>query len=172
MMTRIKDTISRLLKKSKGPFQESKLPIFFPATVTYDSETDIIRFPKEELGHISDHFLFKEFACKCSYPSCKEQIIKKELIDKLEETRKATGLAIIVTSAYRCSEYQEELRERGFETSKGPSTHSLGMAVDIKQSNMNTLLGECSKRFLAIGVARSFLHVDLRKDKKRRWTYA
>ena len=138
----------------------------------YDKQTGMLNWTKGQKGNISLHFTFKEIECKCTFPSCKFNKISKELIDKIEEIRIATNAPLYITSAYRCEEYQNVLRDGGLRTSVGPSTHSLGLAVDIKQTHMNTLVAEADKRFAAIGIAKSFIHVDMRTDKRRRWTYA
>jgi len=121
---------------------------------------------------LSAHFKSSEFACHCT--KCGVQKVSKVLVDHLEQVRVEFGTPIQINSGYRCSEYQDELRRQGYETAKGISTHQMGQAADIRPVDlhqMNDLLTVVKKHFMAIGVARSFLHVDERRDKERRWAY-
>jgi zinc D-Ala-D-Ala carboxypeptidase len=120
---------------------------------------------------ISSHFRSSEFECDCSY-ACGEQRVAKLLIDKLERIREHIGQPLIITSGYRCSRHQAELRSLGFQTAKTTSQHELGKAADVRCAHLTTLYPLCEKEFKAIGMAKTFLHLDLRDDKVRRWTYA
>lgn len=126
---------------------------------------------KGEKEILSPNFNTIEFECSCNYPECKEQRINIELISKLTNIRSKLQLPIKVTSAYRCGKKQEDLRKQGFETTKGISQHQLGNAVDINCTNMPLLEQLCDSEFLAMGIAKSFIHVDMRSDYKRRWKY-
>lgn len=120
------------------------------------------------------YFNSKEFTCKCTFSTCVEQRINRKLIDDLISLRKMIGEPLIVTSGYRCTRYQEKIRNEGVSTVVAKkSTHELGDAADIKASRMNiaTLVSFASKVFKAIGTANTFIHVDLRDDKTRRWIY-
>jgi zinc D-Ala-D-Ala carboxypeptidase len=119
---------------------------------------------------ISQHFNSKEFTCSCGV--CSMQKVERELIKRLEEVRAIYGKPIKVTSGFRCERYQEALRAQGLQTAVGKSTHSEGRAADITGDDLVALELACTKMFKAIGVAKTFLHVDLRDDKVRRWTYA
>jgi uncharacterized protein YcbK (DUF882 family) len=121
---------------------------------------------------LSPHFHSKEFTCHCANKECVQQKVSKKLVEKLEAVRVSSGLSITVTSGYRCRAHQQSLKESGLQTAAGISTHELGHAADIRAINLKVLQYEVSKQFLAIGVASTFLHVDLRDDKKRRWFYA
>lgn len=134
-------------------------------------ENGFILFDKKEKKSLSKHFSTSEFACHCSFESCVEQKIASDLINELENVREALGKPITVTSGYRCHERQEELRKKGKETSAGISTHEQGRAADITAKDIAALDVACTKEFDAVGVAATFIHVDLRDDKKRRWTY-
>lgn len=119
-------------------------------------------------GQITAHFGRTEFECPCG---CPDQKIAVNLVAKLEEVRAALGEPIRVTSGYRCRAYQEDLARRGYETAKGISQHELGNAADITTDAMASLQALVVKRFKAVGVARTFIHVDLREDTTRRWFY-
>jgi zinc D-Ala-D-Ala carboxypeptidase len=125
----------------------------------------------------SPFFQLREFECLCLRKDCLEQRISVELLSRLTKLRRAYGAPVVVTSAYRCKRHQTELRDKGLQTAKGISTHELGDAADIQPFTaysallMGSLLMEAEKLFKAVGVAKSFLHVDLRDDKERRWRY-
>lgn len=123
------------------------------------------------LLQLSPHFKAVEFECFCSSPKCTEQRINAQLVERLEAMRMTLGKRITITDGFRCAGAQRELRDRGFPTANGVSTHELGDAADIKASQITPLLELASKRFKAIGIARTWLHVDMRDDKKRRWFY-
>lgn len=130
----------------------------------------LITWSRGRVQPVSQHFSTKEFTCKCGV--CSMQKIEGELIKRLEEVRELYGRPIQVTSGYRCERYQEALRKQGLQTSTGPSTHQEGRAADITGEDLDELELACTKVFKAIGVAKTFLHVDLRDDKRRAWTYA
>lgn len=137
--------------------------------LTYDPITDFYTWPTHFKDSITPHFGTYEF--HSNDPACKTQRIRGELLERLERVRTAIGATIMVRSGFRTAEDQERLKRLGYETSKGISQHELGAAADICADDMETLLRECEKEFMAIGVAKSFIHVDLRDDKIRRWDY-
>jgi len=139
-------------------------------TLKYDKLVDYYTWKSGEKPEpLSQFFSTHEFESKDK--NCFINFIRGELVNKLTAVREELKLPIIVTSGYRTAEDQRRLRKLGLETSKGTSTHELGEAADIACSDMGLLLEICSKHFKAIGISRSFLHVDLRQDKVRRWKY-
>lgn len=119
--------------------------------------------------NLSPHFTSREFECPCG---CIDQKISVQLIDDLEVVRaQLYNKPITVTAGFRCHSYQLDLGKRGYETAKGISQHELGNAADIKGSDMTALEAAVRRVFLAVGVAKSFIHVDLRDDKPRFWSY-
>lgn len=127
---------------------------------------------KGEIHSLSPYFSTKEFACHCNFPACKKQRVSKTLIVRLDLLRKEAKQPLVVTSAYRCMEHQAFLRSSGIKTAIKQSTHELGHAADVisKDGNIPALLLLAEKHFDSIGVAKSFLHLDLRNG-KRRWDY-
>jgi hypothetical protein len=122
---------------------------------------------------ISKHFSTKEMTCRCSFPECKEQRISKDLIQRIEKIREEIAQPLIVTSAYRCTPYQQFLRSHGVNTVvASKSQHELGNAVDVvpKDRKMAGFEDVCAKQFESIGLAKDFLHLDTRPGKKR-WNY-
>ena len=124
-------------------------------------------------GKLSTHFSKREFECSCGI--CAEQQISLELVDRLEKVRLTVGLPLIITSAYRCARKQTQLRSQGLETSSGKSSHEEGQAADVVCSDMKKLELACLSLFDNVGIASSFIHVDVRARKsdgsKRIWTY-
>lgn len=120
------------------------------------------------------HFALKEFECPCRHDSCVTQLIQAELLFSLEQVRVEYGKPIRITSGYRCAAYQADLKARGYETAKGRSPHEDGAGADIQPVDMLevALLEQIVlKYFKAVGTGRTFLHVDTRADKVRRWSY-
>jgi zinc D-Ala-D-Ala carboxypeptidase len=129
-------------------------------------------YPKNSSFRLSEHFTAREFDCPCKDPKCTETFVSQELVDKLEKLRKLTG-PLTVTSGYRCRYYQEDLERRGYETAKN-SQHLLGKAADVTTKKMGGAALEGIARmcgFKAVGVGKTFIHVDLRSDKDRVWSY-
>lgn len=137
----------------------------------YDTDKNAYVFDKDEKSKINDYFNTSEFRCPCKNDSCKVQTINKLLIDQLTEVRIEYNQPINCNSGYRCHAHQLELAANGKETATGISQHELGKAADIRGNDMAVLQSLCEKKFKALGVARSFLHVDTRSDRIRRWSY-
>lgn len=128
---------------------------------------------KGEVFQISTHFSTKELSCQCTHSDCIEQRISESLIDKLEMIRLDIAEPLIITSAYRCTKHQEDIRNSGVSTVVAKkSTHELGDAVDCRpKSGMRPGFEiTCSQEFTSIGRATNFLHLDLRSG-YRRWNY-
>lgn len=120
---------------------------------------------------IAPFFNCKEFSCHCSNSSCVSQRISVDLLNRLVNIRMQLGSPLVINSAYRCHEYQKQLAAQGFETAKGVSQHELGNAVDVRAKDMTTLNRLLAREFKALGKANTFIHVDTRNDKQRRWSY-
>lgn len=120
---------------------------------------------------ISKHFNSNEFSDGMS----EYTLIDLDLIDILEKIREKTKCPIKITSGYRSPEKQDDLRSKGYETASGISTHQVGAAVDIYTGKhtgeeLEEIARSCGVK--AVGVGKSFIHIDLRSDKVRRWTYS
>lgn len=129
---------------------------------------------KSEKSPINKYFNTEEFSCQCKNKECVEQKISIELIKDLTELREELGKPITITSGFRCSAHQKEVSESGVSTVVAKkSQHEEGEAADCKFTGYTVaqVLPYAEKRFKAIGVAKTFLHLDTRKDKIRRWTY-
>jgi zinc D-Ala-D-Ala carboxypeptidase len=120
---------------------------------------------------LSQHFMASEFECPCHNKNCDEQKISMDLVAKLEAIRQKHGKPITITSGYRCETHQKDLAEAGYQTAK-LSQHLLGNAADITSRDLYELIPLCDEAFEALGIGKTFLHVDTRLDKLRRWTYS
>lgn len=121
---------------------------------------------------LSTHFKAGEFECPCSSCNGKEQRISVELVEDLEWLRTRLGQPIRITSGYRCERYQLHLGEIGYPTAL-KSQHPLGEAVDVTtfSAHLERLYELAKERFMAIGKALTWLHLDERRDKVRQWKY-
>lgn len=130
------------------------------------------RYIKHQNEKVSTHFDSTEFDCQCYREDCKTTWIDLELLDKLERIRGITGKSVYILSGYRCQAHQNSMIQRGL-TLTQHSQHVLGKAADIKVKVPLEELIEAAEQvgFLAIGTAKSWIHVDLRVGRVRRWTY-
>lgn len=107
-------------------------------------------------GRLSEHFIAKEFSCKC----CGRVLVDPELIERLEKARRIYGKPMRVTSGYRCPTHNKAVG--GAEHSQ----HCQGKAVDIQVTDghlrflmIKALLDAGFKR---LGVYRQgWVHVDV-----------
>ena len=123
---------------------------------------------------LNSWFKTNEFSCQCKHKECIDQKISIELINRLTDIREEVKSPMRIHSGLRCSAHQEDIRKSGVSTVVAKkSTHELGNAADISVSKLITaeLVNVAAKKFFSIGIALNFIHVDLRDDCKRRWTY-
>ena len=125
---------------------------------------EVERFIKEKE---IKHFVAREFVCR----HCGSVVIESRLIEVLEKLRLYLGKPVIITSAYRCEEYNRAIG--GVEN----SAHVRGYAIDVKVIDsftrfeaVNFLLSAGIKR---IGIAEDFVHFDIDPEKPspRIWVY-
>jgi len=95
----------------------------------------------------------------------------KTFLLRLDEARERAGIPFVINSAYRTPEHNAKIG------GKPNSSHLKGLAVDISVTNsrqrfivLNALL---EVGFTRIGIADTFLHVDLDNGKSKEviWTY-
>jgi uncharacterized protein YcbK (DUF882 family) len=130
------------------------------------------RYKKGSIEQVSPHFQAWEFDCSCD--KCDHTLIDEVLVKRLETMRDYLGAPIRITSGFRCDARQYDLGKKGYETSKGISTHQLGKAADIHAADLIGLELEKAARkagFRAVGVGKRWVHVDVRSDKDRSWEY-
>ena len=99
-----------------------------------------------------------------------EQNMDEDFLSKLDEAREFSGIPFSINSAYRSPEHPLSI--------KNPtSSHIKGLAVDIKATDSKTrfkiLEALLSVGFTRIGIADTFIHVDMDYDKSQEliWTY-
>jgi|TARA_R110000737_G_scaffold65044_1_gene92855 uncharacterized protein YcbK (DUF882 family) len=89
---------------------------------------------------------------------------------KLDEAREYAGIPFIINSAYRSPSHPESIKNL-------TSSHIKGLAVDIKAKDSITRFkiveALIAVGFNRIGIAGTFIHVDLDFDKSQNviWTY-
>ena len=99
------------------------------------------------------------------------QLMDCKLLEMIDEAREIYGKPIHVNSGYRTSSHNSKVG------GKSSSSHLKGLAIDVacvksnERFEMLTALLEAG--FNRIGVASTFIHVDIDKDKSQNviWTY-
>ena len=117
------------------------------------------------------HFTAKEFACKCGNCGGAEDM-NPEFMTLLDEMRDRLNRPMTITSGYRCREHPEEAKKAL------PGAHNQGTAADIAVSGGSERFEIISIALevgmLGLGVANSFVHVDLGHETTTRpmaWKY-
>jgi len=95
--------------------------------------------------------------------------MSEEFLEKLDDLRHKCGFPFIITSGYRDPTHSIEARKAK------AGTHARGIASDIRINNGNEaydiIKNAQSMGFNGIGVAKSFIHVDIRKGMPVVWSY-
>lgn len=95
--------------------------------------------------------------------------INPRFVHRLDELREVCGFPFIITSGYRHETHPVEARKNE------PGTHTLGIAADIAvrggANRRQVVWHALNQGFNGIGVARTFVHVDIRDDVPVIWTY-
>ena len=133
------------------------------------SNDDFIVYPKAHDFQILPSFLLSELACPCIYLHCRATILYKPFLDLLQRIRDKIESPLIVTSGYRCSEKNRDLKGAPL------SAHLMGAGADIKSRYLNTeeFVDICQKLgATGIGIYKDHLHIDLlyADGSPRRWT--
>jgi len=120
------------------------------------------------------YFKLSEFDCPFEEGSGSK--MKPEFLEKLDEAREIAGIPFKITSGYRTKEYNEDLIRRNYKASKN-SSHLKALASDISVKDSKSRFIVFNSLLLAgftrIGIADTFIHVDLDTDKTQNviWTY-
>ena len=99
-----------------------------------------------------------------------ETNMSKEFLFVLDEAREIAGIPFVINSAYRSPEHPLSIKNPS-------SSHIKGLAVDIKATDSITrfkiVQALIEVGFNRIGIADTFIHVDLDLDKTQNviWTY-
>ena len=111
------------------------------------------------------HFTKEEFAC--SHTGNNE--IEDKFIEMIDILRENCGFPFVITSGYRDPSHPEEVNK------EQPGTHSRGIAADIYVSDgtqrRSIIENAIDIGFGGIGVAKGFVHVDIRDTTPVIWTY-
>lgn len=111
------------------------------------------------------YFTKDEFAC--SHTGNNE--IEDKFIEMLDILRENCGFPFVITSGYRDPSHPEEVKK------EQPGTHSRGIAADIYISDgaqrRSIIENAIDIGFGGIGVAKGFVHVDIRDTTPVIWTY-
>ena len=95
--------------------------------------------------------------------------MKDEFIHKLDELREACGFPFVISSGYRDPSHPIEARKAK------AGTHAQGIAADIAVSGgaeRYKIVSEAMRLgFTGIGVAKTFIHVDIRETTPVVWEY-
>jgi len=119
----------------------------------------------------SKHFSPGELACKCG---CGTGEMDSDFLEFLEVIRCKFGKPMVVSSAYRCADYNDEVSSTG---RNGP--HTTGKAIDIRCYGPDTLeLFEALPVGLkGLGIkqtgpyAERFIHIDTLNNPNRPWCW-
>lgn len=122
----------------------------------------MIKYPNPKYFH-NDEFL------RC-LPPCQITDLDDELLDRLDVVRSLCGFPLVVTSGYRDFDY-EQLNGRS-----GSSSHCKHVAVDLSchssERRLTIVQNALRAGFQRIGIAKTFIHLDLDDDKpKCIWLY-
>jgi zinc D-Ala-D-Ala carboxypeptidase len=103
------------------------------------------------------------------------QLMSNELITMLDDARDLAGVSFKITSGFRVESDIQRLKKAGYKVS-AKSSHLKGLAADIACDNSTRfkILDSLLKvGFNRIGIANSFIHVDIDPDKPpfTIWTY-
>ena len=112
------------------------------------------------------YFKLSDFDCQ----ETGENEMDIAFIRKLDHLRDVCGFPFYVTSGYRSPNHSLE------RIKPTPGTHARGIACDIAVSGgrqrMQIVRHACALGFVGIGVAKGFVHVDMRDDHKPvMWCY-
>ena len=115
-----------------------------------------------ELKYFSNHELVSVTHCSPTYNLTEDtvqQLYDPELLLQLDRMRQLAGIPILLTSGYRCREYNSKVG--GSRT----SSHLSGLAMDIACSDTSHrylyLAAAIKAGFKRIGIGRNYLHLDI-----------
>lgn len=113
------------------------------------------------------YFTLDEFDCR----ETSENRMSNAFLIMLDRLREECGFPFVITSGYRSKQHSAERNKPN-----GGGTHTKGIAADVAVSNGQqryAIVENAIKLgFKGIGVANTFVHVDLRNsDQPVMWTY-
>ena len=120
------------------------------------------------------YFKLSEFDCPFEEGSGSK--MNYTFLEKLDYARGLAEIPFKITSGYRTKEYNEDLIRRNYKASKN-SSHLKALAADISVKDSKSRFIVFNSLLLAgftrIGIADTFIHVDLDLEKTQNviWTY-
>jgi len=115
-----------------------------------------------------EYFRLMEFMCPC----CQQvRPMQHTFINLLDKARAIANVPFVITSGYRCKDYNK------YVGGVADSSHTKGYAADIQVENSHMrckmLAALISVGFNRIGIADTFIHVDMDPDKPANviWLY-
>ena len=112
------------------------------------------------------YFKLSDFDCQ----ETGENNMSEKFIRRLDHLRDACGFPFIVTSGYRSPQHSLERSKPN-----GGGTHTLGIAADIRVTGgaqrYQVQRHAYGLGFSGIGVAKGFVHLDVRDDCPVSWVY-
>lgn len=112
------------------------------------------------------YFKIEDFDCQATGNNG----MSEEFIHRLDELREACGFPFYVTSGYRDPEGHPIEKKKS-----QPGTHAQGIAADIKVDGgvqrMLVVQKALELGFTGVGVAKHFIHVDIRETTPVLWCY-
>ena len=112
------------------------------------------------------HFDPSEFTCRCG---CGRNGINPDFVSLLDFTREILGSPIVISSGYRCPEYDKAVGGKG--------NHPTGLAADLaipdNEYRFWLVKALLAAGFRRIGIGERFIHVDATRGRPspRIWTY-
>jgi zinc D-Ala-D-Ala carboxypeptidase len=107
------------------------------------------------------HFVPKEFTCKCNGYCDHSVVIAPETVAKLEQVRERIGKPVTITSGTRCERYNRMVR--GTLGSAHVPRNGVSHAADVRCPDSEyrfAFLAAALPLFHRIGVGKDFIHVD------------
>ncbi len=119
------------------------------------------------MGDLTKNFSKIEYACKCG---CGRDDIKQELAIKIQQVRDIIGRSIVINSGIRCAKHNGNIG------ASETSSHIGGWAADLGYKGAREryeLIYAAIRVFDRIGIAKTFIHVDIDANKTAEvvWIY-
>lgn len=119
--------------------------------------------------YVPVHFKDSEF--QALTPACHYWDMDPSILILLDELRTAIQRPIILTSAYRSSQWDKERGRSG----KGPHTKRMAVDISCGDSKYRAIILETALRmpFVGIGIGSNFIHLDIvpRETGRLIWVY-
>lgn len=168
--------LGNIIDPSRPPPPPKPIPVVAPIPTNIDSDIDSRErhtvyakaVSNKVRVRLSQDFYEDEFECQCGKCDSSGKM-SRALIAKLQALRTAFGRPIRITSGYRCLEHNKAVG------GAPNSNHLKGLAVDIAMTSSvdryKLLKLAIAAEFSGVGVAKSFIHLDLRTSGEFVWTY-